>query len=53
VTGRGAQVTPVGGHGSHLIGSLAQSNALIVVPESTTSIEAGTTVDVLVLDRNF
>jgi molybdopterin molybdotransferase len=50
---RGAQVTPVGGHGSHLIGSLSQSDALIVVPETTTSVDAGTTVDVLVLDRNF
>ncbi len=30
-------VTPVGGHGSHLIGDLAESNALIVVPESVTS----------------
>ncbi len=53
VTGHGAQVTPVGGHGSHLIGSLSQSNALIVVPESTTAVEAGSTVDVLVLDRSF
>ena len=46
-------MTPVGGHGSHLIGSLSQSDALIVVPETTTSVDAGTTVDVLVLDRNF
>ena len=53
VTASGAEVTPVGGHGSHLIGSLSQSNALIVVPESTTAVGAGTTVDVLVLDRNF
>jgi molybdopterin molybdotransferase len=53
VTGRGAAVTPVGGHGSHLIGGLSQSNALIVVPESTTAVDAGSTVDVLVLDRNF
>jgi molybdopterin molybdotransferase len=53
LTERGAQVTPVGGHGSHLIGSLSQSDALIVVPETTTSVDAGTTVDVLVLDRNF
>ncbi|HEY7045551.1 MAG TPA: gephyrin-like molybdotransferase Glp [Nocardioidaceae bacterium] len=53
VTTRGARVAPVGGHGSHLVGSLAQSNALIVVPEATTSIDAGTTVDVLVLDRSF
>ena len=27
--------TPVGGHGSHLIGDLAEANALIVVPEPT------------------
>jgi molybdopterin molybdotransferase len=53
LTERGAQVTPVGGHGSHLIGSLSQSDALIVVPETTTAVDAGTTVDVLVLDRNF
>jgi molybdopterin molybdotransferase len=53
VTGRGAQVTPVGGHGSHLIGGLSQANSLIVVSESTSAIEAGSTVDVLVLDRNF
>jgi len=38
---------------SHLIGSLSQSNALIVVPETTTSVDAGAIVDVLVLDRNF
>jgi molybdopterin molybdotransferase len=53
VTARGAQVRPVGGHGSHLIGSLAQSNCLLVVGEDVTSVDAGTTVDVLVLDRNF
>jgi molybdopterin molybdotransferase len=53
VTGDGAQVSPVGGHGSHLIGSLSQSNALIVASETTTSIDAGATVDVLVLDRIF
>ena len=29
----GPTVAPVGGHGSHLIGDLASSNALIVVPE--------------------
>jgi molybdopterin molybdotransferase len=53
VTGRGAEVTPMGRHGSHLIGGLSQSNALIVVSESTTEVEAGTTVDVLALDRNY
>jgi molybdopterin molybdotransferase len=53
LTELGARVVPVGGHGSHLIGSLSQSNALIVVPEDATSVEPGSTVDVLVLDRNF
>jgi molybdopterin molybdotransferase len=53
VTARGAVVRPVGGHGSHLIGSLAQSDCLIVVPEPTAAVEAGTLVDVAVLDRNF
>jgi molybdopterin molybdotransferase len=53
VTGRGAVVTPVGGHGSHLIGGLSRSNCLIVVPEDTTAVEQGSMVDALVLDRNF
>jgi molybdopterin molybdotransferase len=53
VTAQGAEVRPVGGHGSHLIGSLSQSNSLIVVPEATTTIESGSMVDVLVLDRDF
>ncbi|WP_436787657.1 molybdotransferase-like divisome protein Glp [Yinghuangia sp. YIM S10712] len=42
-------VEPVGGHGSHLIGSLALANALIVVPEDTTAVAQGSTVDVMVL----
>ncbi len=33
--GEGPCVTPVGGHGSHLLGDLAASNALIVVPART------------------
>ncbi len=53
VTSEGAEVTPIGGHGSHLIGSLALSNALIVVPEETTSVDDGAIVDVMVLDRMF
>jgi molybdopterin molybdotransferase len=44
-------VTPVGGHGSHLLGDLAQANALIVLPEWTTSVQAGDTVEVMVLER--
>lgn len=46
-------VTPVGGQGSHLIGDLAVSDALIVVPESVTSVAAGETVTVLPLDEEF
>jgi molybdopterin molybdotransferase len=46
-------VTPVGAQGSHLIGDLAESDALIVVPESVTSVEAGETVTVLPLDGDF
>ena len=46
-------VTPVGAQGSHLIGDLAESDALIVVPESVTSVAAGETVTVLPLDEEF
>ena len=53
VTMHGAQASPVGGHGSHLIGSLALSNCLIVVPEDQTEVREGDLVDVMVLDRNF
>lgn len=46
-------VTPVGGHGSHLIGDLAESNALIVVPEDTTRLQSGDSVEVLLLDEDL
>jgi molybdopterin molybdotransferase len=46
-------VTPVGSQGSHMIGDLAESDALIVVPESVTSVDAGETVTVLPLDEEF
>jgi molybdopterin molybdotransferase len=49
----GAFVSPVGGHGSHLIGDLAASNALVVVPEDVTSLAAGDMVQVLKLDEEF
>jgi molybdopterin molybdotransferase len=49
----GPTVAPVGGAGSHLIGGLADSNALIVVPEDTTSVPAGEMVQVLALDEEF
>ena len=53
IDARGAHVTPVGGHGSHLMGDLSEANALIVVPEDVTSVEAGGQVQALVLDRDF
>ena len=49
----GLVVSPVGGHGSHLIGDLAASNALVVVPEATTELAAGEQVDVVLLDEEF
>ena len=49
----GPFVSPVGGHGSHLIGDLASSNALIVVPEDATSVTAGEQVQVTLLDEDF
>ena len=49
----GPFVSPVGGHGSHLIGDLAASNALVVVPEDVTSVSAGEEVRVLLLDEEF
>jgi molybdopterin molybdotransferase len=42
---------PVGGGGSHLIASLAHANALVVVPEKVTELEAGATVTVMLLER--
>jgi molybdopterin molybdotransferase len=43
-------VTPVGGAGSHLVKALAHADALIVVPEADTSVDAGAEVDVILLD---
>jgi len=44
-------VTPVGGSGSHLIASLAQANALVVVPEEATSLDTGDVVTTMLLER--
>jgi molybdopterin molybdotransferase len=49
----GATVSPVGGPGSHLVGDLASSNALVVIPEDVTSLPAGARVDVLPLDLDY
>jgi molybdopterin molybdotransferase len=41
--------TPVSGQSSHQLASLARANALVIVPEQVTSLDAGETVDVLEL----
>lgn len=53
IDAEGAHVSLVGGHGSHLLGDLSEANALIVVPEDVTEVEAGSHVHVLVLDRDY
>jgi molybdopterin molybdotransferase len=53
IDGQGAHVTPVGGHGSHLIGDLSEANALIVVPDYVDRVDPGTMVQTMVLDRDF
>ena len=42
-------VVPLTGQSSHQLGALAQANALIIVPERFTRLEAGTGVDVMCL----
>ncbi|MFI9720557.1 gephyrin-like molybdotransferase Glp [Streptomyces sp. NPDC052396] len=42
-------VSTVGGSGSHLVKALAEANALIVVPEDSTSVPAGAEVEVILL----
>ena len=44
-------VRPIGGAASHLVGGLAHSNALIVVPEDVTEVAEGGAVEVMVLER--
>jgi molybdopterin molybdotransferase len=53
VDSRGTYAAPVGGPGSHLVGDLAASNCLIVVPENVTAMTAGDPVEVLPLDEEF
>lgn len=53
VTHRGAKVTPLEGAGSHMVGTLAKANALIIVGEDQTALNLGDTVRTLVLDRPF
>jgi molybdopterin molybdotransferase len=46
-------VTPVGSPASHMLGGLANSNCLLVVPEDVTALAAGDEVDVVLLDQEF
>jgi molybdopterin molybdotransferase len=47
--GGGYSVQPVGGPGSHLLASLAQSNCLIVIEEDVSEVAEGAQVTVLPL----
>ena len=49
---RGTYVDLVGGAGSHLVGDLASADCLIVVPPEVTAVEAGETVEVLMLEES-
>jgi len=44
-----ATVTALTGQGSHQLGALARANALIVIPEDRTAMEAGEVADVISL----
>lgn len=44
-------VTPLDGQGSHMLGSLAQANALIVVPEEVEKVGVGESAFVMMLDE--
>jgi len=46
------RVKLVGGHGSHLIGDLAQANCLVILDEETESVAAGDTVPVWLLTED-
>jgi len=48
----GTFVDLVGGAGSHLVGDLASADCLVVVPEDVTSVGAGETVEVLMLEES-
>ncbi len=43
------RVAPVTGQASHQLASLARANALVIVPEPVTSLDAGSTVEVIEL----
>lgn len=45
------RVTPLAAQGSHLLGDLANANALVVVPEQVTEVAAGQVVETVLLER--
>ena len=47
------RISPVGGPGSHLVGDLAEADALVVVPEDVTRLPAGAEVGVIHLDSGL
>jgi molybdopterin molybdotransferase len=47
--GASGRITPVTGQASHQLASLARANALLIIPEPVTSLEAGSTVEVIEL----
>ncbi len=47
VSGVPAQVRPVGGQGSHVVGGLAQANCLIDIPDDVVAVSVGTTVSII------
>ena len=49
-TPNGWQVDPVAGQASHFVADLAGADALVIVPESVTALDAGDEVEVLLLD---
>jgi len=42
----------VGGHGSHLLGGLSRSNALVILPAEIEAVAAGQDLDVWLLDES-
>ncbi len=46
----GAQVSQVGGPGSHLVASLARANCLLDVPEDVTELPAGSAVEIVLIE---
>jgi molybdopterin molybdotransferase len=46
------RVELAGGHGSHLLGDLSRSNALVILPAEMEAVAAGQDLDVWLLDES-